>query len=97
MRLDGLGLWRDSSISSAHCPCDSCRNGAFHPLEAQLQRSVDHALENSVGTIVVSEVESGKVLAQKNMSLAAKHLVRPESTLEALGARRTPEDEANRF
>jgi cell division protein FtsI/penicillin-binding protein 2 len=52
--------------------------------EAQLQRSVDHALENSAGTIVVSEVESGKVLAQKNMSLAAKQLVRPGSTLKPL-------------
>jgi len=52
--------------------------------EAQLQRSVDRALENSAGTIVVSEVESGKVLAQKNMSLAAKQLVRPGSTLKPL-------------
>jgi cell division protein FtsI/penicillin-binding protein 2 len=55
---------------------------ALSRCQAQLQRTVDHALGNSAGAIVVSDVESGKVLAQKNITLAANQLVRPGSTLK---------------
>jgi hypothetical protein len=44
----------------------------------QLQGSVEQALPASAGTIVVA---SGKILAAKNLDLAAQELVRPGSTL----------------
>ncbi len=49
---------------------------------AQLQQTVDRALKDSAGTIVVIDVASGKILAEKNLELAARELVRPGSTLK---------------
>jgi stage II sporulation protein D len=49
---------------------------------AQLQQVVDQALKNSSGTIVVIDVASGKILAEKNPDVAVRELVRPGSTLK---------------
>jgi cell division protein FtsI/penicillin-binding protein 2 len=48
----------------------------------QLQHSVEQALPGSAGTIVVVDIASGKILAAKNLHLAAQELVRPGSTLK---------------
>jgi cell division protein FtsI/penicillin-binding protein 2 len=49
---------------------------------SQLQHAVDEALRTPAGTIVVVDLTSGKLLASKNLDLAAKHLIRPGSTLK---------------
>ena len=49
---------------------------------AQLQHAVDQAFRTPAGTIVVVDVDSGRLLASKNLDLAAKRLVRPGSTLK---------------
>jgi cell division protein FtsI/penicillin-binding protein 2 len=49
---------------------------------AQLQKVVDRALSDSEGTIVVIDVASRKILAEKNLNLAAHDLVRPGSTVK---------------
>jgi len=47
-----------------------------------LQQAVDHALEGRAGSIAVVDVSSDKILASKNLDLAATELVRPGSTLK---------------
>jgi cell division protein FtsI/penicillin-binding protein 2 len=53
-------------------------------LKQALQQAVDHALEGHghAGSIVVIDVESGEILAAKNLELAGKQLIRPGSTLK---------------
>ena len=50
--------------------------------DAQLQRAVDRALDRPAGAVVVIEVESGEILASKNLEFAGKQLIRPGSTLK---------------
>ena len=49
---------------------------------AQLERAVDQALGKAPGTVVVLDIASGKILASRNLELAAKQLIRPGSTLK---------------
>lgn len=49
---------------------------------AQLERAVDKALGTNPGTIVVLDIATGKILASRNLELAAKQLIRPGSTLK---------------
>lgn len=49
---------------------------------AQLQFAVDRALDGSAGTIVVLQVESGEILASRNLEVASEQLIRPGSTLK---------------
>ncbi len=51
-------------------------------IDSDLQKSVDRAMEKHIGTFVVAEVSSGKILASNNLYLAAITLQAPGSTLK---------------
>ena len=52
------------------------------PQNADLQFIVDHALNAPAGVIVVIQVESGEILASKNLEFAGTQLISPGSTLK---------------
>ncbi len=50
--------------------------------DPRLQRAVDRVLDGHAGTVVVIDVESGEILAAKNLEFAGKQLIRPGSMLK---------------
>lgn len=54
----------------------------LHFQRARLQQVVDRAIDGPAGAIVVVEVESGEILAARNLEFAGKQLIRPGSSLK---------------
>ncbi len=50
--------------------------------DLRLQGAVERVLDGHAGTVVVIDVESGEILAAKNLELAGRQLIRPGSTLK---------------